>query len=522
MTDQLQHPAPETAEPEALPVTPDPAGFRAQAADRRVVPVYRRLLADTETAVGLYLKLARNRPNSYLLESAEQGVWSRYSFVGVRAAAVLTEQDGSAVWTGHAPVGLPSGGDPLQALTETLRLLHTPRGEGLPPFTSGLVGYLGYDAVRRIERLPDGNVRDLDIPELAFLLASDLAVLDQHTGEVWLVANAINFNDTAEGVEEAYADAVARVDAMTDALARPVAPPLTRLVPAELLPVRRQRTPAEFQGAVSAAVEEIKAGEAFQIVVSQRFEVDTTADALDVYRVLRLTNPSPYMYLLRLDGFDIVGSSPEALVTVKNGTAVTHPIAGSKPRGATAAEDAAREAELVGDPKERAEHVMLVDLGRNDLGRVCEPGTVEVVEFMDVRRYSHIMHLESTVTGRVAAGRTALDVVLATFPAGTLSGAPKVRAMEIIDRLEVSRRGLYGGVVGYLDFAGDADAAIAIRTGLLRDGTAYVQAGGGIVADSDPASEDQETQNKAAAVIRAVSTAQRLSRVVPPAPAASA
>jgi anthranilate synthase component 1 len=279
------------------------------------------------------------------------------------------------------------------------------------------------------------------------------------------------------------------------------------------LPIRRQRTPEQFQQAVAAAVEEIRAGEAFQVVVSQRFEVDTTADALDVYRVLRLTNPSPYMYLLRLGDFDIVGSSPEALVTVKDGTAITHPIAGSKPRGATPAEDAALETELLADPKERAEHVMLVDLGRNDLGRVCRPGTVEVVEFMDVRRYSHIMHLESTVTGTVAEDRSALDVLLAAFPAGTLSGAPKVRAMEIIDELEVSRRGLYGGVVGYLDFAGNADAAIAIRTAVLRDGVAYVQAGGGIVADSDPPTEDTETRNKAAAVVRAISVAQTFQRV---------
>jgi anthranilate synthase component 1 len=266
---------------------------------------------------------------------------------------------------------------------------------------------------------------------------------------------------------------------------------------------------------VRAAIEEIKAGEAFQIVVSQRFEVETSADALDIYRVLRLTNPSPYMYLLRMDGFDIVGCSPEALVTVKEGTAITHPIAGSKPRGATPAEDAAYEAELESDPKERAEHVMLVDLGRNDLGRVCKPGTVEVIEFAEVRRYSHIMHLESTVTGTIADGRSALDVVLAAFPAGTLSGAPKVRAMEIIDKLEVSRRALYGGVVGYFDFAGDADAAIAIRTALIKDGVAYVQAGGGIVADSVPAGEDQESQNKAAAVIRAISVAESFAEPVP-------
>ncbi len=490
------------------PITPDLAAFRSQAAERRVVSVHRRVLADAETAIGLYLKLAANRPGTYLLESAEQGVWSRYSFIGVRAAAVLTESGGDAVWTGEAPVGLPSGGDPLQAVRETLRLLHTPRGEGLPPFTSGLVGYIGYDAVRRLEALPDTNPKDLQIPELAFMLASDLAVLDHHTGEVWLVANAHNFDATDERVDEAYADAVDRIDRMAAALAQPTPSAVVSAQPDHQLPLRRQRTPEQFQAAVAAAVEEIKAGEAFQVVVSQRFEVDTTADALDIYRVLRLTNPSPYMYLLRLDGFDIVGSSPEALVTVKGDTAITHPIAGSKPRGATPAEDAALETELLHDPKERAEHVMLVDLGRNDLGRVCKPGTVEVIEFMEVRRYSHIMHLESTVTGTVSGDRTALDVVLAAFPAGTLSGAPKVRAMEIIDELEASRRGLYGGVVGYLDFAGDADAAIAIRTALLRNGTAYIQAGGGIVADSDPPTEDQESQNKAAAVVRAISIAQ--------------
>ncbi|SDS75724.1 anthranilate synthase, component I [Friedmanniella luteola] len=500
-------------------VTPDLEGFRAQGAERRVVPVHARVLADGETAVGLYAKLSRNRPGSYLLESAEQGVWSRYSFVGVSSVATLTERDGEAVWTGHAPAGLPTGGDPLDALRETLRLLHTPaagadQGGGvLPPFTSGLVGYLGYDAVRRVEHLPDSNPRDLDIPELGFLLVADLAVLDHHTGQVWLVANAINFDGSDERVDEAHADAVARVEAMAARLAEPTPSSAVDVRFDHLLPVRRQRSPEAFQSAVRSAVEEIKAGEAFQVVVSQRFEVDTTADALDIYRVLRLTNPSPYMYLVRLedaDGrpFDIVGSSPEALVTVTGRTAVTHPIAGSKPRGATPAEDAALEAELLADPKERAEHVMLVDLGRNDLGRVCDPGSVEVVEFMEVRRYSHIMHLESTVTGRVAEGRTALDVVLAAFPAGTLSGAPKVRAMEIIDGLEVSRRALYGGVVGYLDFAGDADAAIAIRTALLKDGTAYVQAGGGIVADSDPPTEDQESQNKAAAVVRAISVAQ--------------
>jgi anthranilate synthase component 1 len=275
-------------------------------------------------------------------------------------------------------------------------------------------------------------------------------------------------------------------------------------------PVTRQRTAGEYEDMVRAAVEEIRAGEIFQVVPSQRFSVPCQADALDVYRVLRRRNPSPYLYLLRLDGFAIVGSSPEALVTVEDGRATTHPIAGTKPRGRTPAEDAAFEAALLGDEKEKAEHLMLVDLGRNDLGRVCEPGTVEVTEFMKVRRYSHVMHLEAAVTGRLSAGRTALEATLACFPAGTLSGAPKVRAMEIIDELEASRRGVYGGVVGYFDFAGDSDMAIAIRTTVLKDGVAYVQAGAGIVADSVPASENAESENKAGAVIGAVRTANTL------------
>ena len=504
-------------------ISPSLAEFLDAAPHHRVIPVWRRLMADTDTAVGLYDLLTQNRTGTFLLESAEtNGVFARYSFIGVRAVATLTEVGGVARWTGQVPTGLPEG-EPLSVIAQTLALLHTSRTgpthpADLPPLTSGLVGHISYDAVRRIELLPDDNVDDLSLPEVSMLLASDLAVLDHHTGEVWLIANAINFDATDARAEDAYADAVTRVEQMTAQLTQPRNPLIRgRGVAAdaagdEEIPVRRQRTAEEFQQAVRDAVEEIKAGEAFQIVVSQRFEVDTTADALDVYRVLRLTNPSPYMYLVRMDGYDIVGSSPEALVTVKGGQAVTHPIAGSKPRGADPAADQAYEAELLADPKERAEHVMLVDLGRNDLGRVCRPGTVTVVEFMEVRKYSHIMHLESTITGAVAEGRTPVDVVMACFPAGTLSGAPKVRAMQIIDRLEVSRRGLYGGVVGYFDFAGDADAAIAIRTALIKhapDGTrtAYVQAGGGIVADSDPEAENAESINKAAAVVRAVSIA---------------
>lgn len=498
-----------------LQISPDLPGFVAAGAHQRVVSVYTRLLADDLTPVSLYHQLCGQRPNTFLLESAEGGVWSRYSFVGVQAAAVLSEQDGAAVWqfSGRPIAGLPSGGDPLQVLAETLELLHTPRTPGLPPLVSGMVGYLGYDVVRRLERLPDANPDDLHLPELTQLLVTDMAVLDHHTGEVWLIANAINFDNAAERVEAAYADAVSRIEAMAAALLRPtealVAQPGAAIGPE----LRRQRTPEQYQQAVAEAIEEIKAGEAFQIVPSQRFELDCPADALDVYRVLRRRNPSPYLYLLRLDGFAIVGSSPEALVQVTQGQATTHPIAGTRPRGATAHEDAALEAELLADPKEAAEHLMLVDLGRNDLGRVCRPGSVEVVEFMKIRRYSHVMHLEAAVTGTLAEGQSALSATLSCFPAGTLSGAPKVRAMEIIDRLEVSRRGLYGGVVGYFDFAGDADNAIAIRTALIRDGVAYVQAGAGVVADSVPASEDAESVNKAMAVLAAVAEAGGLTRL---------
>ncbi|MER6331571.1 anthranilate synthase component I [Streptomyces sp. NPDC014983] len=493
--------------------------FRKLAADRRVIPVTRKLLADGDTPVALYRKLAGERPGTFLLESAENGrtafQWSRYSFVGVRSAATLTTRDGAAHWLGTPPVGVPVDGDPLKALRATLQTLHTPHEEGLPPFTGGMVGYLGYDIVRRLEKIGPGERDDLGLPELTMLLTSDLAVMDHWEGSVLLIANAINHNDLDTGVDEAYADAVARLDAMEADLGRPVAQPPAALPPSELPEYTALWGGPDFRRAVEDVKERIRAGEAFQVVPSQRFETPCTASALDVYRVLRATNPSPYMYLFRFphgDGgaFDVVGSSPEALVKVEDGRAMVHPIAGTRPRGATPQEDQALAEELLADPKERAEHLMLVDLGRNDLGRVCEPGSVEVVDFMSVERYSHVMHIVSTVTGRVAGGRTAFDVLTACFPAGTLSGAPKPRAMQIIDELEPSRRGLYGGCVGYLDFAGDSDTAIAIRTALLRDGTAYVQAGAGIVADSDPVAEDQECRNKAAAVLRAVHTANRL------------
>ncbi|MCW2674868.1 MAG: anthranilate synthase component [Frankiales bacterium] len=478
------------------------------ALDQPLVPVVRRLLADGETAVGVYRKLAQNRPGTFLLESAEQGKqWSRWSFVGVRCASVLTERDGAALWLGD---GLPTtSSDPLQALREAHALLQSPHVEGLPPFTGGLVGYLAYDAVRRMERLPSTVPDELGMPELTMLLATDLAVLDHSDGSVWLIANVVRGGS--------YEDAVARLDAMATALAKPSEPSVA-VVDLSAVPVVQSRSGREaYLDGVEAVKEHIRAGDAFQVVLSQRFEMATDVDALDVYRVLRATNPSPYMYLLRFAGrespYDVVGSSPEALVTVKDGEAVLHPIAGTRPRGATPEEDAALAAELLADPKERSEHVMLVDLGRNDLGRVCSPGTVDVVDFMSVERYSHVMHIVSTVVGQVAPGRSAFDVLTATFPAGTLSGAPKVRAMEIIESLEPVRRNLYGGCVGYLGASGDMDMAIAIRTAVLHAGRAVVQAGAGLVADSDPAAEHAECENKAAAVLRAIAAAETLSPV---------
>ncbi len=484
--------------------------FRELAADRRVIPVARRLLADAETPLSVYRKLAGDRPGTFLFESAENGKsWSRWSFVGVRSPAALTVVDGKAVWRGEPPVDLPHGDDPLATLRETVEALRTEPLPGMPPLTGGMVGYIGYDAVRWMERLPELAEDDLELPEMTMLFATDLAAVDHHTGTVTLIANAVNWDNSSERVDEAYADAVRRLDEMTATLLAP-APATAALFERPKPEFTRKRTQEQHHAAIDAAKEAIKAGEAFQIVVSQRFEVRTEADPVDVYRVLRTTNPSPYMYLLRLEGFDIVGSSPEALVTVTDGRATMHPIAGTRWRAADPEEDAALEKDLLADEKERAEHLMLVDLGRNDLGKVCEPGSVHVVELFRVERYSHVMHIVSTVTGELRADCGAHDAVVACFPAGTLSGAPKPRAMALIEEYEPTRRALYGGVVGYLDFAGNADTAIAIRTTVMREGVAYVQAGGGIVADSDPYAEDQETLNKAGAVLAAIAAAETM------------
>lgn len=486
--------------------------FRAFAKDFNVIPVWRKLLADSETPLGVYRKLAKNAPGTFLLESAEHGgVWSRYSFVGVRSEATLTERDGVAVWEGTPPAGAPSGMNPLDALRIASSHLRSPKISGMPPLTGGLVGYMGYDCVRLLERLPNLGTKDLPVPDLTFMLTSDLAVVDHSDGTITLIANAINWDGSDENIDGAWASAQSRLDRMQEDLLAPISGYLAE-IQRHAPPVFKRHTPADiYRTNVNHIKEEIIAGEAFQIVLSQKFSMECQADALDVYRMLRLHNPSPYMYILRLrDGIDVVGSSPEALVKVTDGEVLIHPIAGTRHRSVSPEEDVRLGEELLADPKERAEHLMLVDLGRNDLGRVCEPGSVEVVEFMHIERFSHVMHIVSTVTGTLSKSSRPIDALFSTFPAGTLSGAPKPRAMEIIEGLEPTRRGIYGGAIGYIDFAGNIDACIAIRTAVIHDKVAYVQAGGGIVADSDPEAENQETMNKAAAVLGAITAANEL------------
>jgi anthranilate synthase component 1 len=372
---------------------------------------------------------------------------------------------------------------------------------------------MGYDAVRRLEKLPETAARDIALPEISFMLTSDLVVMDHSDGTIILIANAINWDGSSERVDDSYLDAVSRLDRMQSQLLKPIAGDVSELPSREKPHFERNMSEAEFKSKVEIAKEEIRAGEAFQIVLSQRFSMPTSADALDIYRMLRLHNPSPYMYLFRFEeGYDVVGSSPEALVKVTDTQVMVHPIAGTRKRSASPEEDLRLGEELLADPKERAEHLMLVDLGRNDLGRVCRPGSVDVIDFMHIERYSHVMHIVSTVVGELASDKSPIDALFAVFPAGTLSGAPKPRAMEIIESLEPTRRALYGGAIGYFDFTGNIDTCIAIRTALVHNGMAYVQAGAGIVADSDPTAENDETLNKAAAVLGAIAAANEMKR----------
>lgn len=489
--------------------------FRNYARDYNVIPVARKYLADSYTPLAIYQKLVGTRSRTFLLESAEHGgTWSRYSFIGVRSESTLTSKDGKAIWLGTTPSGAPEGIDPLEALKIAAAHLRAPEMSELPPLTGGLVGYAGYEIVRRLEKISSLASEDIELPEIAFMLTSDLAVFDHLEGSLTLIANAVNWDGSADRVDEAYADALARLDSMESTMKEPLEATINTPFAPTKPQYTRNTTSEEFCSKIEKINEEIRSGEAFQVVLSQRFEMENQASALDIYRALRLSNPSPYMYLFRFDdGLEIVGSSPEALVKIHGSDVMIHPIAGTRPRSSDPEIDARNAEELLADPKERAEHLMLVDLGRNDLGRVCAPGTVEVVEFMNIERYSHVMHIVSTVTGTLAPTSTPVDALLAVFPAGTLSGAPKPRAMQIIEENEPTRRGIYGGTIGYLDFRGNIDTCIAIRTAVLKDGVAYVQAGAGIVADSDPASEDMECQNKAAAVLGAIASANQLRKI---------
>ena len=486
--------------------------FREFARSFNVIPVAKKISAINESPLSIYLKLAQNRVDTFLLESAESnGVWSRYSFIGVNSEATLTEKSGSVFWRGVMPAGAPTGVDPLDALKISTAHLRSPKLPDLPPLTGGLVGYLGYEIVRRLERINSSTIDDLNIPEITMLLTSDIAVFDHLENEVTLIANAINWDGSAERVDDAYQNALQRIEKMHKNLTTLPTVELSPIPPRATPNFKRGTTDQEFITKVDFIKEEIRSGEAFQVVLSQRFEMASKADAFDIYRVLREQNPSPYMYLFKFaDDLAVVGSSPEALVKVTGDEVMIHPIAGTRARSADDSVDQKNSDELLADPKERAEHLMLVDLGRNDLGRVCDAGTVEVTEFMQIERYSHVMHIVSTVVGKLAKKFSAIEALFAVFPAGTLSGAPKPRAMQIIEDHESTRRGIYGGTIGYLDFTGNIDTCIAIRTAVLKAGNAYVQAGAGIVADSDPVSENQECINKAAAVLGAVATANEM------------
>lgn len=496
--------------------------FESQLAGHRVVPVIRELFADGETPVGIYRKLANGKPGTFLLESAEQGgIWSRYSFIGVSSFGVLTQDADAATWLDYGmnaerALGLGSPTAPLEAIAHLFDRWNTPPVAGHPPLTGGLVGFIGWEAIRQIERLPNIPPADFAIPGQALSFVSELVVVDHRTGAVLLIATALN--DGRESSAEMWAGAQKRLDGMQTGLSQPAEAWLATVdldTPPNPIP---RVSPDEYRDAVERSKKFIRDGDVFQVVISQRFDHEVSAAPIDVYRVLRTLNPSPYMYLLSLttpagEPYWIIGSSPEALVKVENTRVYMHPIAGSRPRGDGPEEDLALADQLLQDPKERAEHLMLVDLARNDLLKVCTPGSVEVSEFMQVERFSHIMHLVSSVEGDLKPDASPLDVFRATFPAGTLSGAPKPRALAIIDELEVAQRGLYGGVVGYFAFGGDLDLAIAIRTVTIADGMARVQAGAGLVADSDPESEHVEAQNKAAAPLRAVAVANAMKRV---------
>jgi anthranilate synthase component 1 len=457
-----------------------------------LVPIYREIVADLETPVSAYLKTARG-PYSFLLESVEGGErLARYSFIGTEPYLVL-RSDGERA-------------DPLLSIAGELDKYRVVPVPGLPPFHGGAVGYLSYETVRHFEELPTPDADPLGLTESLFMFADSVLVFDHLTHKIKVVSH-VHLDDG--DVEEEYQKAVKRIDSLVARLGQPLAhKSSTPIIPPPPSPVCSNLSKDEFEAKVVQAKEYIAAGEIIQVVLSQRFSKATTADPFDIYRALRSINPSPYMYHLHLDDCHIIGASPELLVRVEEGVVATHPIAGTRPRGADHVQDLALEENLKGDEKECAEHVMLLDLGRNDIGRVAEPGTVEVTQLMDVERYSHVMHLVSHVQGALKGGLTQYDALRACFPAGTVSGAPKIRAMEIIAELEPDKRGPYAGAVGYFSFSGNLDTAITIRTIVMTDGTATVQAGGGIVADSVPEREYEESMSKARALIKAIEQAE--------------
>jgi anthranilate synthase component 1 len=493
-------------------VRPSREEFHALAADHTVVPVWVEVLADLETPVSAYAKLVGDG-TGFLFESVEHAErWSRFSFVGREPAATLVLRDGRITVDGGVPASVPRDRGILAALEALLEVYRAPRLPDLPPLQGGVVGYLGYDVVREVEHLPDVPPDDRGLPDAVMSVIGSVVAFDHWRQRAYPIESVPVLGLSGTALDAAYDNAARRLEAVVADLGRalpyvPVEPP----DPSEPLPeVTSAMAGGRYQDAVRTAKEHILAGDIFQVVLSQRFDLDLGADPYDVYRVLRQVNPSPYMYFLRHPEITIVGSSPEPMVQLLNGKVISRPIAGTRRRGRTDADDRRMAAELLEHPKERAEHVMLVDLARNDVGRVARFGTVHVDELMTLERYSHVMHLTSQVSGDLVEGKGPIDVLRATLPAGTVSGAPKVRAMEIIDSLEPAKRGPYAGVVGYVDFSGNLDTAIAIRTMFVGPRGAALQAGAGVVADSDPVEEDLECRNKAAALLAAIPAARRM------------
>ena len=483
--------------------------FRQYAKEGNLVPLYREILADYETPVSAFAKIDHG-PSAYLLESIEGGEkWARYSFLGSGSPIVVYEDRGDLlVVQGTRKKRIPSRGNPLERLREMMESYRPVTMPDLPPFVGGAVGYLSYDMVRTFEDLAARQKDPLNLPDFAFLLTDTLLIFDNVSQKIKVVATAHVTAKGARGIKAAYRSATERIERTITRLKRPLR--RTRL--------HRRRKPvvftanmskADFEKMVMRTKEYIRAGDIVQAVLSQRWEANVQAPSLQLYRALRVVNPSPYMYYLRIAGVELVGSSPETLVRCEDGVISVRPIAGTRRRGVNPEEDQQMEQRLLADEKERAEHVMLVDLGRNDVGRVAKPGSVTVDSLMHVERYSHVMHIVSNVTGQLDESKTSYDVLRACFPAGTVSGAPKIRAMEIIDELEPTRRGPYAGAVGYFSFSGNMDMCINIRTVVVKNHQAFIQAGAGIVADSNPEHEYEETCNKAKAMMKAVELAEQ-------------